>query len=815
MKKLALFIVLAVLIQYTVSAQPCLPEGLHFKYQSEIDNFQANYPNCTEIKGNVTIGLFFYTNITNLEGLSVLTSIGGDLLIDATGLTSLTGLDNLTSIEGNLEIGSADYNGGNNYLTSLTGLDNLTSIDGDLTIVSNEALSSLSGLDNVISIDGDLWVEDNDALSSFTSMENLSSIGGDLLIYDNNSLTSFNGLEGLTSIEGNLEIGSASYYGGNDHLTSLEGLDNISANSITDLYIINNDSLSSCEAQWLCDYLSNPNGSVNIYNNAAGCNNPPEVADACGITLACLPFGNYCFFSQDDIDNFTTNYPNCTIIGGDVEIGHYRGSDITNLNGLNILTSIVGKLKITCNDALTTLTGLDNVTSIGGDFRIYHHWYGSDSSALTSLTGLEGLISIGGDLHIGDSFGGELLLLTSLTGLDNVTSIGGDLLIEKCDALTSMTGLDNVTSIGGDLGIGPTVYGYQGLTGRGSRNAALTSLTGLDNLTCIGGGLRINDNDALTDLTGLDNLTSIGGDLNFFYNDTLISLTGLNNMTSIVGDLSIYGNGTLTNLTGLDNVSYIGGNLWIGMGEHYPNGNGNPNLISLTSLQNVTSIGGDLIVGSNATLTSLTGLDNLISIEGNLSIGIKYFDYEAGEWRYNGNDTLTSLAGLDNLTSIGGHLSIYGNQALTSLEGLDNIDAASINNLFIDNNDSLVSCEVQSICKYLASPNGTIEIHDNAQGCDSQDEVYLACTVSVDEIHLSDKVLIYPNPSSTHITIDLPTTLQKNTFLTIHSINSQQLLKQRIMEQKTVVDISGLPEGIYFVKIADDRTVKVGKVVKK
>jgi hypothetical protein len=152
---------------------------------------------------------------------------------------------------------------------------------------------------------------------------------------------------------------------------------------------------------------------------------------------------------------------------------------------------------------------------------------------------------------------------------------------------------------------------------------------------------------------------------------------------------------------------------------------------------------------------------------------------------------------------------------LTSLTGLDNIDADSIENLYIYDNSSLSTCEVQSICDYLLSPNGTINIHDNASGCDSQDEVELACTVSVDEAHLSEKLFIFPNPSSTQITLELPGTPQKNALLTIYSINSQQMLTSKITEQKTVVDVSGLRNGIYFLKVADDRTMMVGKMVKK
>ena len=124
MKKLTLLMVLALIIQASASSQPCLPEGITFTTQAEIDNFQTNYPNCTEIEGDVEIK---GDDITNLNGLNVLTAFGG-----------------------NLSIG--DYDNGNPFLPSLTGLNNVTYIEGNLIIWNNVALTSLTALDYMTSI---------------------------------------------------------------------------------------------------------------------------------------------------------------------------------------------------------------------------------------------------------------------------------------------------------------------------------------------------------------------------------------------------------------------------------------------------------------------------------------------------------------------------------------------------------------------------------------------------------------------------------------------------------------------------------------
>ena len=73
MKKLLLSIALIAYCLTSLFAQPCLPEGITFNTQAQIDNFQTNYPNCTEIEGGVQIT---GDDITNLDGLSVITSIG-------------------------------------------------------------------------------------------------------------------------------------------------------------------------------------------------------------------------------------------------------------------------------------------------------------------------------------------------------------------------------------------------------------------------------------------------------------------------------------------------------------------------------------------------------------------------------------------------------------------------------------------------------------------------------------------------------------------------------------------------------------------
>jgi hypothetical protein len=389
--KTFIIIVIFIFLNIGLLAQSCLPEGITFSSQAQIDSFQFNYPGCKKIIGDVKIN---GDDITNLNGLIGLTSTGGLRIIDNCSLLNLSGLDNLTSVGGSVQIGGnpllSNINGlinlkyipgnleigtwyaqnfhGNPSLKNLAGLDNLDSIGGSFDIFlnsslyeiialgnlrkigadlrigdggGNPSLKSLTGMGNLVSIGGNLEVCFNDSLINFEGMEslesiggslrlgrkgtgstasggnlslinleglnNLSSIGGNLEIYFNASLTSLTGLENLASIGGSLLIGG--YFGlngggnpslvslnalenlssvsgdigifSNDLLTSLTGLENIAPGSISNLWILENPLLSSCEVQSICDYLVNAQREVVIFSNAPGCNTPEEVKQAC------------------------------------------------------------------------------------------------------------------------------------------------------------------------------------------------------------------------------------------------------------------------------------------------------------------------------------------------------------------------------------------------------------------------------------------------------------------------------------------------------------------------------------------------------
>jgi cysteine-rich repeat protein len=673
--------------------------------------------------------------------LSALTTSGKIDIAQNNSLASIAGLNSLQVINTQLRIQNPN-------LTSLAGLSRLTTINGDLTILGN-SLPNLNGLSNLVTVTGTINISGNNSLTSFAGMTSLQT-AGDLDISSNDVLNDLSSLVSLAAVNGRI------YITNNAVLASLNGLQNIAPNSIQGLNIYNNPNLSLCEVNSICQYLHIGNiGPASIYDNATGCNSVGEVkaicgnicgngiigslegcddgnsanGDGCSATCTLEPYwkcagepsvcievcpggvipGDLTLDSQIEIDLFSSEYPGCFALAGNMEI-YGPAMDITNLSGLNNLTTVGGELQIhdNLNTGFIYLTGLNGLTNVGGLY--IHH-----NNNLASLTGLNALTTVSGTglrVEYNDN-------LTSLNGLGALTTISGGLSLQQLSLLNSVSALSALTTINGGMALAYTnqlqyLNGLNNLTtlngGLSLRsNSYLQNLSGLSGLTGINGTVWIDGNGSLQNFSGLDNLTSITGNFLVNANGSLANLTGLNALNNISGYLYIRQNPLLTNLQGLNNLSSIGSTLWI---------NENTGLLDLSGLNALTIVSDAVWIEDNAGLQNLTGLNALSST----SLGL----------RVRNNGALTSLSALSALSTIGGgDLRIENNDMLASLAGIDNINHTSIGSLWLQSSASLSVCDVASICNYLRN-GGTSTISGNATGCNSQTEVRAACAVCGD-----------------------------------------------------------------------------------
>jgi hypothetical protein len=193
-----------------------------------------------------------------------------------------------------------------------------------------------------------------------------------------------------------------------------------------------------------------PSGIVDTYLDVAP-NRFYRAIEDYDLTFLCPP-GDISFTTQEQIDNFPTDHPDCVEIAGNVEI---NGSNITNLDGLLQIQVFGGHLEIYGNISLPDLSGLDSVSSIAGDFKVFNN-----------------------------------TILSDFSGMGTLNSIGGNFQVTNNAAMKNMNGLENLSWNEGDLLIGFNDSGPAG-------NPALQSLKGIEDLDSVGGSIKIMNNSIL------------------------------------------------------------------------------------------------------------------------------------------------------------------------------------------------------------------------------------------------------------------------------------------------------------------------------
>ena len=434
-------------------------------------------------------------DLSNNSALEVL-NLGGNQL-NTINTNSNTLLEELYL--GNNSISSLDLST-NSALKILVIFDNQFT---DLTITNKPVLELIIASGNTI------------ATTAFTNTPNLNTI----LLQDNV----------LTSIDASTLPSLGTLRLTNNSLTSLNvknpALTNLSADGNPQLTCIEVDDLANAQAlydngTWIAD-------SRDLFNtNCSAISN----------------IGDFVLRSQEEVDAFGANNFQ-TIVGSVLISEDGSGLPITNLGPLSTLTSISNELSLFANPSLTSLSGLDGITSLGSLVI-------RQNNALINLTGLSDLATIDLSMTIRENQN-----LQSFEGLNSITAIGaqtpaanavGTVRIDDNASLIDITRLVGLTYIH-DLEI--------------SNNVSIESLEGLQNVTAISGGfgLEITNNAALKDLNGLRSITNTGFELNISDNAALIELKGLENLLNsenffLRNNPELIDISSLSNLGAIDNI---------------------------------------------------------------------------------------------------------------------------------------------------------------------------------------------------------------------------------------------------------------------
>ncbi len=99
-----------------------------------------------------------------------------------------------------------------------------------------------------------------------------------------------------------------------------------------------------------------------------------------------------------------------------------------------------------------------------------------------------------------------------------------------------------------------------------------------------------------------------------------------------------------------------------------------------------------------------------------------------------------------------------------------------------------------------------------------QNSIYMTCLIIHLGIKESEKIEnnnIFPNPTNNKLNIGLLPKTGQSTLIIIYDTNGQELLKYQTSDDKLQIDISNLASGIYFVKLINEKTVEITKILKK
>ena len=315
-----------------LSSQTCLPNGIQLLTQQAIDDFPSNFPDCTEIGGNVYIST---SDIQNLDGLSQVTAIGGYLYFaDCSNLNDISGLANLTTIAGYLSFSYC------HQLHNLNGLNKLEAVGGFLDFRYNDNLENLEGLENLESVGGSFNLFGNPILEAISAL-NIEGTLRFLSIAACPKLSNLHGLEGITEVTKAIAISD------NAQLSNLEGLNSITQVGL-DLKIHNMPALMNLQG---LDQLQNVAKRVGIYEN-------PNLVDLQGLE-ALQTIGGSLFIYENPQLNSLNGLDGLNQVGGSVRIE--ENINLQNLNGLNQLNSIDIYLKIVNNPVLVDISALSNL----------------------------------------------------------------------------------------------------------------------------------------------------------------------------------------------------------------------------------------------------------------------------------------------------------------------------------------------------------------------------------------------------------------------------------------------------------------------
>ncbi len=635
MKKTLILLLLSLSIFSDSFSQDCLPNGIIFTSQSQIDSFEILFPTCEHILGKVVLDIkdpafseVQMTNMTQVKSFGSLEVIGNEMQF-------LTGPPELEEIKGNFILSE------NTQLRFLLGFEMLKTIGLDLVIENNPSIDDFRGLSELSELGGQFIFNQNAAAQRLPPVNKLSQLNNGVVIKDNQLLYNIENLVNVTTFTGDVVIEN------NDWLQDVRGIGRI--NQADNIIIKDNGRLRTMNSFHVIERINN---DFILENNELGAIHNPNKLTYIGGDLIIKDHPN-----MIRIDSLTS----LSHVRGNIQIQNNPLVDYIALPGLD---SIGGDLIIKNHAALTNTRGWSNLKKIGGDLIF------EDTKEVRRWRGFEALEEVGGNLILRKH---ELMI--ALSALEGLQTVQDTILIEENPRLRDLLALDNMSAgsisklillDNDELDVCNTkavceyvernIDDYQSLRFDIQRNAMGCSsfpeiYVSCDPDRCLpyGDNFRTQgDVDAFAatnpgckDVFGPFNIDGLQQDIT--------DLSPFQSIETIREGFTIR-NTLLQNLSGLESLREVKFGMDI---------MGNPDLEVVTGVENLKKVGA-LDIRQNSILLDFFGFSGLDTVTNTLNIS--------------GHESVLSCTGFDNLQYIGEDLKISDNWEITDLDGFENLD---------------------------------------------------------------------------------------------------------------------------------------------
>lgn len=635
-------------LKHVAGCDETLPQAPQLASQADVDKLSK----VRRIVGDLRIS---GATITSLASLKCLQQIDGALIVTGTGVHDFQGLEGLTFVGANATYYYGYYGVQltSNSLLESASLPSVMSVGTRQTnyyyqsvfqVQSNPVLASFSadaiesaGL--LFQSNGAAATETNISMAALSkaqsfnvsqnpSLKNLDGFGaldtvvGDFTI-STNGLTNLDGLKslgrtGALSVQSNVALTSATGF------SKIQQVGSISINGNLLLKSVNFAALTAVDQQ------TQTSESILVQNNAGLNDFKADKLASLGGALTFQQNGNAAVDTVLSMAALKT-------VGGAVTISNNLGTQ--SLDGLKALTA-TGDLTLNSNASLKSTAGLGSLASVG-TLTI------SQNAKLTDVEGLTKLTSIGEAVNISSNAALKTIALPA------VATVGQGVVIQSNAVLTSMS-MDalkvapaSITFQQNGVAGGTTTLSFAALSSVAQQlyiysNPGLKALDGLGALLSVGTNLTIQSNGVLANLASLSKLSTISGSLNISSNALLANLDGLAALSRVTGGITLSSNAALADIT-LPALTTAGG-------------------ISITSNAGLSNVELDALAASSAAFAfSSNGTANTVTTT---TLSFAALATIAQGFTLNSNPKLKALTGFPGLSGVGGAFYVYGNVLL-------------------------------------------------------------------------------------------------------------------------------------------------------